>query len=184
MPLASDLKDMSPMVLTCGGPDKLFDSHKLVLSVPFSDSQRVGVFCARGEWSGALPPLPKLFLLSPTSLPSSHHLSSLSLQLTNSHSIRTQHVAQEEGLITSPLLQRDKLRDKQMLEFTVLRSHNHVGGRTSIQTQVSGVPKPLLSPVPPCPLLLLPLVTRLRMTPRCPEKHCPVGIKGGKNQQS
>ncbi|KAM5270263.1 protein-arginine deiminase type-1 isoform 1-T1 [Hipposideros larvatus] len=43
-----DLKDMSPMVLTCDGPDKLFDSHKLVLNVPFSDSKRVGVFCARG----------------------------------------------------------------------------------------------------------------------------------------
>uniref|UniRef100_G1NSD4 Protein-arginine deiminase n=1 Tax=Myotis lucifugus TaxID=59463 RepID=G1NSD4_MYOLU len=43
-----DLKDMSPMVLTCDGPDKLFDNHKLVLNVPFSDSKRVGVFCARG----------------------------------------------------------------------------------------------------------------------------------------
>lgn len=52
MPLSSDLKDMSPMVLTCDGPDKLFDSHKLVLNVPFSDSKRVGVFCARGEWTG------------------------------------------------------------------------------------------------------------------------------------
>ncbi|EPQ03026.1 Protein-arginine deiminase type-1 [Myotis brandtii] len=38
---------MSPMVLTCDGPDKLFDNHKLVLNVPFSDSKRVGVFCAR-----------------------------------------------------------------------------------------------------------------------------------------
>ncbi|XP_016074937.1 PREDICTED: protein-arginine deiminase type-1 [Miniopterus natalensis] len=43
-----DLKDMSPMVLTCDGPDKLFHSHKLVLNVPFSDCKRVGVFCARG----------------------------------------------------------------------------------------------------------------------------------------
>ncbi|KAF6345268.1 peptidyl arginine deiminase 1 [Rhinolophus ferrumequinum] len=43
-----DLKDMSPMVLTCDGPDKFFDSHKLVLNVPFSDSKRVGVFCAKG----------------------------------------------------------------------------------------------------------------------------------------
>lgn len=40
------------MVLTCNGPDKFFDSHKLVLNVPFSDSKRVGVFCARGEWPG------------------------------------------------------------------------------------------------------------------------------------
>uniref|UniRef100_A0A8C0MR70 protein-arginine deiminase n=1 Tax=Canis lupus familiaris TaxID=9615 RepID=A0A8C0MR70_CANLF len=43
-----DLQDMSPMVLSCDGPDRLFDSHKLVLNVPFSDSKRVGVFCARG----------------------------------------------------------------------------------------------------------------------------------------
>ncbi|KAM6216930.1 protein-arginine deiminase type-1-like [Rhynchocyon petersi] len=44
----ADLQDMSPMVLTCDGPDELFDNHKLVLSVPFPDSKRVGVFCARG----------------------------------------------------------------------------------------------------------------------------------------
>ncbi|XP_004603434.2 protein-arginine deiminase type-1 [Sorex araneus] len=43
-----DLQDMSPLVLTCGGPDQLFKSHKLVMSVPFSDAKRVGVFCARG----------------------------------------------------------------------------------------------------------------------------------------
>nr|KAF6507019.1 peptidyl arginine deiminase 1 [Rousettus aegyptiacus] len=43
-----DLKDMSPMVLTCDGPDKLFDNHTLVLKVSYSDSKRVGVFCARG----------------------------------------------------------------------------------------------------------------------------------------
>ncbi|XP_077007223.1 protein-arginine deiminase type-1 isoform X1 [Tamandua tetradactyla] len=44
----ADLQDMSPMVLSCHGPDELFDSHKLVLKVPSSDSKRVGVFCARG----------------------------------------------------------------------------------------------------------------------------------------
>nr|XP_058160277.1 protein-arginine deiminase type-1 isoform X2 [Dasypus novemcinctus] len=44
----ADLQDMSPMVLSCNGPDELFDSHKLVLSVPLSDSKRVGVFCSRG----------------------------------------------------------------------------------------------------------------------------------------
>ncbi|XP_032502187.1 protein-arginine deiminase type-1-like [Phocoena sinus] len=43
-----DLQDMAPMVLSCDGPDELFDSHKLVLNVPFSDSRRMGVFCARG----------------------------------------------------------------------------------------------------------------------------------------
>uniref|UniRef100_A0A9L0J9H4 Protein-arginine deiminase n=1 Tax=Equus asinus TaxID=9793 RepID=A0A9L0J9H4_EQUAS len=43
-----DLQDMSPMVLSCDGPDKLFNSHKLVLNVPFSDSKRLRVFCARG----------------------------------------------------------------------------------------------------------------------------------------
>ncbi|XP_045715332.1 protein-arginine deiminase type-1 isoform X1 [Phyllostomus hastatus] len=46
-----DLKDMSPMVLTCNGPDRLFDTHKLVMKTPFSDSRRVGVFCARGGHS-------------------------------------------------------------------------------------------------------------------------------------
>ncbi|PNI33432.1 PADI1 isoform 2 [Pan troglodytes] len=44
----ADLQDMSPMLLSCNGPDKLFDSHKLVLNVPFSDSKRVRVFRARG----------------------------------------------------------------------------------------------------------------------------------------
>ncbi|XP_030732810.1 protein-arginine deiminase type-1 [Globicephala melas] len=43
-----DLQDMAPMVLSCDGPDELFDSHKLVLNVPFSDSRRMAVFCARG----------------------------------------------------------------------------------------------------------------------------------------
>ncbi|XP_062961781.1 protein-arginine deiminase type-1 [Cynocephalus volans] len=43
-----DLQDMSPMVLSCEGPDELFNSHKLVLNIPLSDSKRVGVFCARG----------------------------------------------------------------------------------------------------------------------------------------
>ncbi|KAK2106033.1 Protein-arginine deiminase type-1 [Saguinus oedipus] len=47
-PLSPDLQDMSPMLLSCNGPDKLFDSHKLVLNVSFSDSKRVRVFCARG----------------------------------------------------------------------------------------------------------------------------------------
>lgn len=44
----ADLQDMSLMVLSCNGPDELFDSHKLVLNVPVSDSKRVRVFCARG----------------------------------------------------------------------------------------------------------------------------------------
>lgn len=53
--LSLDLQDMSLMVLSCNGPDELFDSHKLVLNVPVSDSKRVRVFCARGEWpDGAL----------------------------------------------------------------------------------------------------------------------------------
>lgn len=44
------------MVLTCAGPDQLFESHKLVLNVPFSDAKRVGVFCARGECPGRVFP--------------------------------------------------------------------------------------------------------------------------------
>lgn len=46
------------MVLSCDGPDKLFNSHKLVLNVPFSDSKRLRVFCARGEWPGGASSLP------------------------------------------------------------------------------------------------------------------------------
>lgn len=44
-----DLQDMSPMVLSCDGPDDLFKSHKLVLKASLPDSRRLGVFCARGE---------------------------------------------------------------------------------------------------------------------------------------
>ncbi|XP_043764878.1 protein-arginine deiminase type-1 isoform X1 [Cervus elaphus] len=43
-----DLQDMSPVVLTCDAPDELFDSYKLVLNVPLSDSKRMRVFCTRG----------------------------------------------------------------------------------------------------------------------------------------
>ncbi|XP_004592487.2 protein-arginine deiminase type-1 [Ochotona princeps] len=44
----ADLKDMSQMVLSCGGPDDIFDSHKLILNVSSPDSKRLRVFCARG----------------------------------------------------------------------------------------------------------------------------------------
>ncbi|XP_040613464.1 protein-arginine deiminase type-1 [Mesocricetus auratus] len=46
-----DLQDMSPMVLSCSGPDELFESHKLVLKVSLPDSRRLRVFCARGGTS-------------------------------------------------------------------------------------------------------------------------------------
>ncbi|XP_051027269.1 protein-arginine deiminase type-1 [Acomys russatus] len=46
-----DLQDMSPMVLSCGGPDALFENHKLVLKVSLPDSRRLRVFCARGGTS-------------------------------------------------------------------------------------------------------------------------------------
>ena len=65
------------MVLSCDGPDELFDSHKLVLNVPLSDSRRVGVFCARGELPGGVSSLPapssasQTILLLSTSLPPS-----------------------------------------------------------------------------------------------------------------
>ncbi|XP_021118565.1 protein-arginine deiminase type-1 isoform X3 [Heterocephalus glaber] len=58
-----DLQDMSPIVLTCDGPDELFDRHKLVLSVSLSDSRRVRVFRARApggtsifDYKGVLGP--------------------------------------------------------------------------------------------------------------------------------
>ncbi|XP_058427111.1 protein-arginine deiminase type-1 isoform X2 [Marmota monax] len=43
-----DLQDMSPMVLSCDGPDEVFHSHRLVLKAPWPDSRRVRVFCPRG----------------------------------------------------------------------------------------------------------------------------------------
>ncbi|NP_062205.1 protein-arginine deiminase type-1 [Rattus norvegicus] len=46
-----DLQDMSPMVLSCDGPDDLFKSHKPVLKASLPDSRRLGVFCARGGTS-------------------------------------------------------------------------------------------------------------------------------------
>ncbi|XP_017658620.1 protein-arginine deiminase type-1-like [Nannospalax galili] len=46
-----DLQDMSLMVLSCSGPDQLFESHKLVLKVSLSDSRRLRVYCARGGTS-------------------------------------------------------------------------------------------------------------------------------------
>lgn len=49
-----DLQDMSPMVLSCGGPDELFESHKLVLKASLPDSRRLKVFCAQGEWLGPI----------------------------------------------------------------------------------------------------------------------------------
>ncbi|KAM5248692.1 protein-arginine deiminase type-1 [Ctenodactylus gundi] len=41
-----DLQDMSPMVLTCDGPDELFSRHQLVLDASLSDASRVRVFLA------------------------------------------------------------------------------------------------------------------------------------------
>ena len=99
------------MVLSCDGPDSLFDSHKLVLSMPFSDSKRVGVFCARGEWLlGCFPPcpahplLPKLFLLLYTSpIPSTSSVPPCTsdVQLTAA--------TYEGGSKTSPISQRRPL---------------------------------------------------------------------------
>uniref|UniRef100_I3LXE4 protein-arginine deiminase n=1 Tax=Ictidomys tridecemlineatus TaxID=43179 RepID=I3LXE4_ICTTR len=45
-----DLQDMSPLVLSCDGPDEVFRSHRLVLEAPWPDARRLRVFCAQGEW--------------------------------------------------------------------------------------------------------------------------------------
>lgn len=85
-----DLQDMSPIVLTCDGPDELFDRHKLVLSVSSSDSRRVRVFHARGEWlPGPIAPAPVLqAVLPPFPVASiSHQPSRLSEKPANSRSI-------------------------------------------------------------------------------------------------
>ncbi|XP_038603262.1 protein-arginine deiminase type-1-like [Tachyglossus aculeatus] len=44
----ADLQDMSLMVLRTEGPEALFDNHQLVLHVPMSDADKVGVFHATG----------------------------------------------------------------------------------------------------------------------------------------
>ncbi|KAM4873380.1 protein-arginine deiminase type-1-like [Thomomys bottae] len=46
-----DLQDMSPMMLSCRGPEDIFRSHTLLLKVSPPDSQRLRVFCARGGTS-------------------------------------------------------------------------------------------------------------------------------------
>lgn len=97
------------MVLTCDGPDELFNSHKLVLNVPFSDSQRVRVFHARGEWPGRALSFSAPSSASQTlsfsypqlSLPSM--FLQLSLQLTNSESMSIQRITQEGDSNTVPL---------------------------------------------------------------------------------
>ncbi|XP_053136528.1 protein-arginine deiminase type-3-like isoform X3 [Hemicordylus capensis] len=45
----ADLRDMSLMVLTTRGPDEVFEDHQLVLHISASDSDKVGVFHARGK---------------------------------------------------------------------------------------------------------------------------------------
>lgn len=85
-PLSPDLQDMSPVVLTCDAPDELFDSYKLVLNVPLSDSKRMRVFCTRGKWPGGASSLPTPGSASQIiSFFSYPHLSILPSSFCNSH---------------------------------------------------------------------------------------------------
>ncbi|XP_072281544.1 protein-arginine deiminase type-1-like [Pyxicephalus adspersus] len=43
-PNASDVKDMSPMILTAEGPDEIFDDYRIVLEIDSRDSRRLRVY--------------------------------------------------------------------------------------------------------------------------------------------
>ena len=74
------------MVLTCDAPDELFDSYKLVLNVPLSDSKRMRVFCARGKWPGGASSFPAPGSASQSIFFFSYpHLSLLPSSFCNSH---------------------------------------------------------------------------------------------------
>lgn len=160
VPLSSDLKDMSPMVLTCDGPDKLFDNHTLVLKVSYSDSKRVGVFCARGEWPGGASSHPALSSASHTlSFFSCPHLSLPSVTFRDSHhghTVRTQRVTQG-GSIARPLLQTENRGSDACIPCHKLT--RPLGGGAGAQTRVCRAPKPLVFPLPPSPAHFPPLIT-------------------------
>ncbi|XP_040271394.1 protein-arginine deiminase type-1-like [Bufo bufo] len=44
---ATDIKDMSPMILTAEGPDKIFDDYKVILEISSSDANRLRVYQKR-----------------------------------------------------------------------------------------------------------------------------------------
>lgn len=141
------------MVLTCDGPDKLFDNHTLVLKVSYSDSKRVGVFCARGEWPGGASSHPALSSASHTlSFFSCPHLSLPAVTFRDSHhshTVGTQCVTQG-GSIARPLLQTENRGSDPCIPCHKLT--RPLGGGAGTQSRVC--PKaPRLSTAPlSCPL--------------------------------
>lgn len=159
------------MVLSCDGPDSLFDSHKLVLSMPFSDSKRVGVFCARGEWLlGCFPPcpahplLPKLFLLLYTSpIPSTSSVPPCTsdVQLTAA--------TYEGGSKMSPISQRRPL-GLRLKESSVSKSHNQLGVERAFEPGSLKSPNPSSFHCRPPPL-----VRQLGMSSSCTSRSVQAG---------
>lgn len=47
--VSPDLKDMSQMILRTKGPDRLPAGYEMVLYIPVSDSDKVGVFYVESE---------------------------------------------------------------------------------------------------------------------------------------
>ncbi|KAG8431664.1 hypothetical protein GDO86_020542 [Hymenochirus boettgeri] len=45
LPNDADLKDMSPMVLTAAGPDKVFNDHQIILHISRRDATKLRVYC-------------------------------------------------------------------------------------------------------------------------------------------
>lgn len=133
------------MVLTCDGPDKLFDNHMLVLKVSYSDSKRVGVFCARGEWPGGASSHPALSSASHTlSFFSCPHLSLPSVTFRDSHhshTVGTQRVTQGVS-IARPLLQTENRGSDACIPCHKLT--RPLGGGAGTQTRVCPAPKPLV----------------------------------------
>lgn len=148
------------MVLTCDGPDKLFDNHTLVLKVSYSDSKRVGVFCARGEWPGGASSHPALSSASHTlSFFSCPHLSLPSVTFRDSHhshTVGTQRVTQG-GSIARPLLQTENRGSDACIPCHKLT--RPLGGGAGTQSRVCPAPKPLVFPLPPSPAHFPPLIT-------------------------
>lgn len=113
--LSPDLKDMSPMVLSCGGPDNIFDSHKLILNVSLPDAKRLRVFCARGKRPGMEDGLchGTPFISSLSVFPALPSLLHHTPGIPNSHSLRAQPGAPEGGT-TNPIVQGEKWRHRCM----------------------------------------------------------------------
>lgn len=66
--LPTDVKDMSPMILTAEGPDEIFDDYKVVLKVSSSDANRLRIYQKKSTMARIPPPhLSQVSLQTPLS---------------------------------------------------------------------------------------------------------------------